>query len=275
MKIHSIRESRRAGHHPLAVDSAHCGGSRLAEPFGHFATHQHPGPGPGPGGSPSQCQTRPANRHRRTVETRRSQHPDHGAGRHSRPRESTSHRCLAELGREQSPDHGQPRRPAHQTRLRRETKNTSKNGRFLTWLVSAANPVTSPGDAANLVKNASAASTVPLVSSGSLAAGDKRQVHVAPVPVYPGGTFAWWVSGENQKAHLPKPYEPKTDTAVAWSDYRASTLREFWARRGPIASWAKIKSYATLYKKCHPHPRTRRISSTRAGWMTGRLKKPP
>jgi hypothetical protein len=196
-------------------------------------------------------------------------------------------------------------------------------------------------------------------------------VHVEPVSINRGGTFAWWVSGENQKAHLPKPYKPKNDNPVGWSemvrshavtdpkgfglesllddsapaektytlatadliakagtsprpgksfhdlstnsvglltnvatggwrkdlsllsenwdaqpttgleffrisptqhlqytrpasnldprppnsmlyhwaDYRTSTLREFWARRGPIASWARIKSYATLYKK--------------------------
>jgi type II secretory pathway pseudopilin PulG len=42
---------------------------------------------------------------------------------------------------------------------------------------------------------------------------------------------------------------PPNSMLYHWADYRASTLREFWARRGPIASWAKIKSYATLYKK--------------------------
>ncbi len=42
---------------------------------------------------------------------------------------------------------------------------------------------------------------------------------------------------------------PPNSMLYHWADYRASTLREFWARRGPIASWARIKSYATLYKK--------------------------
>jgi hypothetical protein len=44
-------------------------------------------------------------------------------------------------------------------------------------------------------------------------------------------------------------YQPAKSMLYHWADYRASGLREFWARRGPIASWAKIKSYATLYKK--------------------------
>ena len=44
-------------------------------------------------------------------------------------------------------------------------------------------------------------------------------------------------------------YQPPNSMLYHWADYRSSTLREFWARRGPIASWAKIKSYATLYKR--------------------------
>ncbi len=44
-------------------------------------------------------------------------------------------------------------------------------------------------------------------------------------------------------------YQPAKSMLYHWADYRDSGLREFWARRGPIASWAKIRSYATLYKK--------------------------
>ncbi len=43
-------------------------------------------------------------------------------------------------------------------------------------------------------------------------------------------------------------YQPSNSMLYHWADHRASHLREFWARRGPIASWAKIKTYATLYK---------------------------
>lgn len=250
-------------------------------------------------------------------------------------------------------------------------QNTTSNGRFLTWLVSGVNQAASPSDAATLVSSSSTTETIPLVATGSLASGDNRQVHVVPVTIDSRGSMAWWVSGENQKARLPKPYSPLADTAsnwadhgrshtiadpevfeleslltdpspafktftrntadlfakegadiqpsqsfhdlsatsvglltnsatggwrkdfslltenwdaqpttglqffqlsptqhlsytrpasntdprppnnmlYHWSDHRASTLREFWARRGPVASWTRIKNYATLYKK--------------------------
>jgi hypothetical protein len=261
---------------------------------------------------------------------------------------------------------GRPIKPDYDAKQ----KNSTQNGRFLTWLVSGVPSVASLSDAATLVSPNSSTGTIPLVTTGSLASGDNRQVHVAPLRVK-DGTYAWWVSGENQKANLPKPYSPENDTAshwadqtrshaiadpevfeieslltdpllghksftrntadlyanvgatvrpsqsfhdlsatsvglltnsatggwrkdfslltenwdaqptsgleffkvsptqhlsytrpannldprplnsmlYHWADYRASTLREFWARRGPVASWAKIKNYATLYKK--------------------------
>ena len=263
------------------------------------------------------------------------------------------------MGRPKPPDYYQKQQVA------------ASGGRFLCWLVSGTYSASAPGDAVSLVLKTPSGTSVPLVSSGSLATGDDRQVHVEPVAVNDKGKYAWWVSGENQKARLPKPFKPKNDDAAGWSelvrshgvadpevfgleslladaspaektytlasadlyakagasprphqsfhdlsansiglltntatggwrkdfslltekwdeqpttgleffkisptqhlqytrpanatdyqpatsmlyhwsDYRASTLREFWARRGPIASWARIKNYATLYKK--------------------------
>ena len=248
---------------------------------------------------------------------------------------------------------------------------SSGNGRFLSWLVSGANGTSLPADAATLARKTPSSGTIPLLSTGSLADTDLRQVHVVPQKIGNKGALAWWVSGENQKALTPKPYDKAnpsiaqwadrnlshtvadpepfgmnrvlTDPVLArkaisrstadfiangaaavtptksfhdlsahsmglltnvatggwrkdlslltenwdaqptsgldffnispteslkytrpanatdyqppnsmlyhWADYRSSTLREFWARRGPIASWAKIKSYATLYKR--------------------------
>ena len=250
-------------------------------------------------------------------------------------------------------------------------RNQSDNGRFVSWLVSRNQFNAGINDAPNLAQPAPSASTIPLLSSGSLAASDDRQIHVVPVSVNRSGAMAWWVSGENQKAHLPRPHRPLTDSRAEWADlarthgvadpqgfeldlllensalaqktwtrnssdlllgeaftarpsqsfhdlsvtsvglltntatggwrkdfslltenwdaqptsgleffrlsptqhlqytrpasdfdprpphsmlyhwadYRTSTLREFWARRGPVASWARIKNYATLYKK--------------------------
>jgi hypothetical protein len=274
--------------------------------------------------------------------------------------EGADHETSGNLaGRPKAPDYTQ------------KTKTAGNSGRFLNWLVSGANSATVPDDASNLVRKSSTSTTIAMVSTGSLGTGNDRQVHVEPVRVKNGGGLAWWVSGENQKAHLPKPFEPKSDNAVGWSglarshavadpevfgldallsdatpakktftrnttdiytpqgattlpsqsfhdlsatssglltnvatggwrkdlslltekwdtqpssgleffkisptehlkytrpanatdyqpansmlyhwaDYRSSTLRESWARRGPIASWARIKSHATLYKK--------------------------
>ncbi|MFK7849429.1 MAG: hypothetical protein AB8D78_00495 [Akkermansiaceae bacterium] len=247
----------------------------------------------------------------------------------------------------------------------------SKADRFVSWLVSSGQENLSQSDAAGLVSKTASSDTVPLVSRGSLAEGDDREVHVTLQTVDDGGAFAWWISGENQKARLPEPleadglgladwadqnrnhqvadpepfhldsvladpslisrtptlatadiiagegapvkphenfhdlssasvglltnvatggwrkdfslltenwdaqpttglefyqmspsesleytrpannadYRPSNSMLYHWADYRASNLREFWAKRGPIASWAKIKSYATLYKE--------------------------
>ncbi len=50
------------------------------------------------------------------------------------------------------------------------------------------------------------------------------QVHVVPQARDDGsGSFAWWVSGENQKARLPKPYQPEDAHSPArWSDLAKS-----------------------------------------------------
>jgi hypothetical protein len=55
---------------------------------------------------------------------------------------------------------------------------------------------------------------VTLLGEGSVGKGagrDKLQLHLAPSQVITGnakGSLAWWIGGENQKARLPKPYEP-------------------------------------------------------------------
>ncbi|MCU0781836.1 MAG: hypothetical protein MUF04_12145, partial [Akkermansiaceae bacterium] len=96
-------------------------------------------------------------------------------------------------------------------------KAEASGGRFLSWLVSGAEAGAPPDNPAALVRKTPIAASVPLLATGSLAPGDERQVHVVPVPVKASGRYAWWVSGENQKARLPQPYEPEEDTAAGWS----------------------------------------------------------
>ncbi|NNC87465.1 MAG: hypothetical protein HKN82_03270 [Akkermansiaceae bacterium] len=107
-------------------------------------------------------------------------------------------------GRPIAPDYGAKERPA------------TGDGRFLTWLVSTGRRELTTGEVDSLVRKAPFPDSVPLLSGGSLAANDGREVHVEPVAL-DGGGFAWWISGENQKARLPHPYEPEDDTAARWS----------------------------------------------------------
>jgi type II secretory pathway pseudopilin PulG len=95
-------------------------------------------------------------------------------------------------------------------------KSESEGGRFIDWLVSSADAISEPGigDAPSLVSNSASGSTVPLLADGSLQSTDFRQIHVVPSKIRDGGRYAWWVSGENQKAVLSQPYKPRTDDAA-------------------------------------------------------------
>lgn len=98
-----------------------------------------------------------------------------------------------------------------------KTKPAKTGGRFLTWLVSGAGDGGSPEDPAALAHKRPTGTSVPLLSAGTLEQGDDRQVHLVPQAVA-NGSLAWWVSGENQKARLPRPYEPEERTSAAqWS----------------------------------------------------------
>ena len=87
----------------------------------------------------------------------------------------------------------------------------SAGGRFVGWVVSSAvgADTLDVGDASSLVKMSATDETVPLLAEGSLPSTDSRQVHVLPTGVKDNGSLAWWVSGENQKARLGQPYEPR------------------------------------------------------------------
>jgi len=94
-----------------------------------------------------------------------------------------------------------------------------QGGRFRSWLVSSAENDSTPEDAANLVSTTATAGTVPLVSKGSIGTNDGREVHVQPNPVGNSGALAWWVSGENQKARLPRPRSPENNTVAGWAAF--------------------------------------------------------
>ena len=101
-----------------------------------------------------------------------------------------------------------------------------KNARFLSWLVSSAEDDSELGDVSSLVYMTPQSDTVPLLAQGSLGNADTRQVHVVPKLItkelsasneVTSGAIAWWVSGENQKARLTKPYEPDNNNVAGWA----------------------------------------------------------
>lgn len=82
------------------------------------------------------------------------------------------------------------------------------NGRFLSWMVSGADPAKLTA-ISGIPVTTKDTSRVPLVGVNSLgsSAANTLQIHLAPVPVTNGngkGAYAWWVGGENQKARLPR-----------------------------------------------------------------------
>ena len=125
--------------------------------------------------------------------------------------EGTDHEASGNLkGRPKAPDYSS------------KTKTVSQDGRFVAWLVSGADENSLPGNISTLIQKTPSAGTVPLLAAGTLAASDTRQVHCIPQDVGSDGALAWWISGENQKARIPKPYDDANSTAAEWADRNRS-----------------------------------------------------
>jgi hypothetical protein len=119
---------------------------------------------------------------------------------------------------------GRPITPDYTVKTSRE----ADGGRFLTWLVSGAQVGQEPLSPApsDLVSSVATADTIPLLSTGSLGA-NPGQVHVAKQLLQDEsgvttGSYAWWVSPENQKARLMQPHLPRTNDEVGWADQAKS-----------------------------------------------------
>ena len=130
---------------------------------------------------------------------------------------------------------GRPISPDYDVKTIEESAQTldGSDGRFLTWLVSGAQPGIAPTEQGNrpadLVfteDNVDPANTIALLSDKSLGS-NPGQVHVTPLPVkdennITTGTYAWWVSPENQKARLAQPHKARTEGVAGWSDMAKS-----------------------------------------------------
>lgn len=99
--------------------------------------------------------------------------------------------------------------------------DAAKEARFLSWLVSdPQGPLTDPTSPPDAEASAE---KVALVGPGAVGEGKERsqlQVHLEPSRIEADGQsggIAWWVGGENQKARIPRPYEPESESVAAWS----------------------------------------------------------
>lgn len=92
-------------------------------------------------------------------------------------------------------------------------------GRFLSWLVSGAEYGGAPTNPSALAFSVPTADTVPILYKGTLGDNPVGAVHLVPILANDSGAYAWWVSGENQKARLPIPYMPENVNSLPqWSD---------------------------------------------------------
>lgn len=101
-----------------------------------------------------------------------------------------------------------------------------KKGRFQRWLTSSQD-FTVAGDMDQLPETQERTGKVTLLGENSVGKDDaaQRQIHLTPSFLTEQGasgrkttgSYAWWVSGENQKARLPRPYVPATDNAPSWA----------------------------------------------------------
>ena len=91
-------------------------------------------------------------------------------------------------------------------------QSADAGGRFLSWLVSGAKLGERLSDPASLVYLTQTGDSVPLLSDGTLGEDDTRQIHLSPQSLDANsGKFAWWISGENQKARLTQPHSPRAN----------------------------------------------------------------
>ncbi len=112
---------------------------------------------------------------------------------------------------------GRPKAPEYASK-----KLEGDESRFVSWLVSGDKETALLSKAKDLVSTSHGGDRVPLLSVGTLGKDSGREVHVVPEIIEGNGAIAWWVSGENQKARIPKPIYSESFTAAEWADLNRS-----------------------------------------------------
>ena len=106
----------------------------------------------------------------------------------------------------------------------------AKKARFLTWLVSGDPAVPAdfdkPPDTAPSTPDKPKVTLVGTGALGNAAARAKLQIHLTATTVTTNsqqGGLAWWIGGENQKARVPRPYQPDpASSAARWAGQNKS-----------------------------------------------------
>ncbi|MDP4625919.1 MAG: hypothetical protein NWT08_12360 [Akkermansiaceae bacterium] len=104
---------------------------------------------------------------------------------------------------------GKPLAPLYGTKLDRGELeiDSADTGRFLGWLVSGPEKDNEADDPPSVTVGDL---TVPLVAEGTLGSGTDAEVHVQP-DTTEGGSYAWWIQGENTKVQLKPSESPASD----------------------------------------------------------------
>lgn len=106
------------------------------------------------------------------------------------------------------------------------TYTNHKQAKFVSWLNSVSQIENAP-DMGALPDTGASNGSVTLLGENSVGNTNpgSRQIHLVPSKIKVAkslGSYAWWVSGENQKARLPKPYKPVSNDSAHWSIHMKS-----------------------------------------------------
>ena len=169
---------------------------------------------------------------------------------------------------------GRPIRPDYTVK----TKSESASGRFLTWLVSGAQTGQEPLSPAptDLVSSVATVNTIPLLSSGTLGTTEDTdgnvvdnpgQVHVTRQLVndegnVTTGSYAWWVSPENQKVRISHPYAPRSNDVAGWTEMGQSHSSPNPEVFGLNATLADLESHTPDSANAKPTRKAITLNST-------------
>ncbi|MDB9741582.1 hypothetical protein OAB00_01870 [Akkermansiaceae bacterium] len=96
-----------------------------------------------------------------------------------------------------------------------DQQDPTVTGRFLGWLISGDGQDAGIDSPPSLTKTGN---TVKLLSTGTIGTGlASDEVHLEPVSIDGGGSYAYWIQGENTKANLKRENQVTPSTDAEWS----------------------------------------------------------